>query len=71
MADVVQVALESGATRLTCWVDGDRKIRVGSVITLKNAGEPSRRWTVCAIGESKDSATIRTDWKVGGVNSRR
>ena len=71
MADVVQVALESGATRLTCWVDSDRRIRTGSVITLKNADEPERRWTVCAIGAPTEAARIHTDWNVGGVRSRR
>ena len=71
MGDVVQVALRSGATRLTCWVDGDRRLRVGNLITLKNADEPGRWWTVCAIGEPKDSSAIHSDWNVGGVRSRR
>jgi hypothetical protein len=69
MAEMVQVRLESGATRLTCWVDRRKPFRVGNVITLKNSDDSDRLWTVRSIGEPKDTATIRTDWKVGGIST--
>jgi hypothetical protein len=70
MAEMVQVRLESGATRLTCWVDRRKPFRVGTVITLKNSDDTDRLWTVRSIGEPKNTATIRTDWKVGGISTR-
>jgi hypothetical protein len=72
MAEMVQVRLETGATRLTCWVDRRKPFRVGNVvvITLKNSDDSDRLWTVRSIGEPKDTATIRTDWKVGGIATR-
>jgi hypothetical protein len=70
MAEMVQVHLESGATRLTCWVDQRKPFRVGNLITLKNSDDSDRLWTVRLIGEPKDAATIRTDWKVGGIATR-
>jgi len=70
MAVLVQVALESGTSRLTCWIDGDRKVRVGNVITLKNSDDPSRRWLVRTLGEARDSRAIHSDWKVGGLPGR-
>ena len=71
MAVLIQVALESGTTRLTCWVDGDRKVRVGNVITLKNSDEPARRWVVRTLSEPRPATTIHTDWNVGGIASPR
>jgi hypothetical protein len=70
MAERVQVQLESGTTRLTCWVDQRKPFRVGNVITLKNSDDSDRLWTVRSVGEAKDAATIHTDWKVGGIGTR-
>jgi hypothetical protein len=70
MAEMVQVRLESGATRLTCWVDRRKPFRVGNLITLRNSDDSDRLWTVRSIGEPKDAAMIRKDWKVGGIATR-
>jgi hypothetical protein len=70
MAEMVQVQLESGATRLTCWVDRRKPFRVGNSITLKNSDDSDRLWTVRSVGQPKDAATIRTEWKVGGIRTR-
>jgi len=71
MAKLVQVALESGTARRTCWVDQRKKLHLGSSVTLKNAEEPARWWTVCFISEPRDAAAIRSDWNAGGVSSHR
>lgn len=60
------VKLRDGNTRMTCWVD--RQVPVGSRITLKNSGDPSRWWTVEWAGEelgTRDS--VVKGWKVGGL----
>jgi hypothetical protein len=66
------VELESGTTRLTCWVD--RPVAVGESVTLKTSDEPDRWWTVArTFSQVKTKAELsdQSKWEVGGVRSER
>jgi hypothetical protein len=67
MASMVQVRLASGDSRRTCWVDVDKRFRVGDAITLRKSEDDQRRWSVLSISEPKNAGVIHTDWKVGGL----
>lgn len=67
MASVVQVELQSGTTRRTCWLSREKKFKVGDAVTLKNSEEPTRLWAVRSVSEPKDAGDIHADWKVGGL----
>lgn len=61
----VQTKLRSGQTFTTYWLPVDRRVKVGTVITLKG---DDRRWQVIKQCEPRlDRRLLRTDWKVGGL----
>ena len=62
------VELVSGTTSRLCWVD--RKVRVGSEITLKDSEDPDRRWRVSQrYARSRTTVELGSQrgWHVGGL----
>jgi hypothetical protein len=61
-AIVAQALLRSGTTHRTCWIEP--RCRPGDQITLRNAGEPDRRWDVLWMSaERRDVASLHRDWR--------
>lgn len=60
------VRLKSGSSVRTCWVD--QPVSEGSLITLKDSGDPKQQWTVVWRGTRmpKNCVTER-GWRVGGL----
>lgn len=59
---LVQVDLRCGDRHLTCWVEHDKKVRVGNRITLKNHERPKMFWDVLRVGEPREAAQINRGW---------
>lgn len=58
---VVQVRLKSGDSRLTAWVED--KVKIGSVITLKDSDNPMRKWEILSIdSEPVEQSSINRGW---------
>ena len=57
---LVQVDLEAGSRRMTCWVEP--KVRGGNRITLKNHENPKLLWDVTRVGEPRDPGQIKRGW---------
>jgi hypothetical protein len=60
MKTMVQLQLESDTARLTCWVDQDHRVQVGSVISLK--GDDDRRWNVVRVSNPHSASDIKHGW---------
>lgn len=58
-----QFKLATGSATLVTYLPEDRRLRVGTRLTLKDSDDPRRWWTV--IWRSvyvRDRKSIRTDW---------
>jgi lactam utilization protein B len=64
---MVQCLLTSHSMRRTCWLAVEKGLRVGASVTLKDSGDPDRRWEVLTMSEPKERRELHTDWKVGGL----
>lgn len=69
----VQVKLErpskDGVTNEICWLEKDPKLKVGSLITLKDY---KGKWKVISMSNLiLPRAPINVEWKVGGLSGRR
>ena len=58
-----------GETFTTCWLEVDKRVKLGSVITIK--ADPSIWWTVISMSEPMEMKDIHTDWDVGGLEDTR
>jgi hypothetical protein len=53
-------------SRLVCWLPNDKRLKVGSRITLKEI--PKRDWIVNRVYRTvKDYAELNRRWRVGGL----
>lgn len=59
---LVQVDLQAGDRHLTCWVEAEKKVRVGNRITLKNHENPRLFWEVLRVGEPAEPSQIKRGW---------
>jgi hypothetical protein len=65
---VRQALLTSGSSEMVAWLNpGNKRFKVGSVITLKNHADPTRRWTVRNLYGAQPLDQLHTDWRVGGL----
>lgn len=67
MTTMRQVSLRDGDSRTVTWLPDDKRLRVGTRVTLKDSEDPSRLWTITGRSEPKDSSQIHRDWRVGGL----
>jgi hypothetical protein len=61
---MIQTQLGNDTRRMVTWLPHDRRVKVGSVISL-DADE--RKWEVLDQSEKIDSASITRGWSVGGL----
>lgn len=58
---------ESGQACLTTWLEDDKRLKVGSTLTLKDWVDPERWWEITwASSDPKPLDEINRQWKVGG-----
>ncbi|MGW0433440.1 hypothetical protein ACWDV4_13005 [Micromonospora sp. NPDC003197] len=59
---MVQLELVSGNRHLVAWVRDDRRLGVGTAISLRDHPEPTRLWTVRAVGAPTTATAIKRGW---------
>jgi len=55
-------------TRMVCWLDVDKRVKVGTRLTLK--GIPKRDWIVMRVYKTErtaDDMNFNRRWQVGGL----
>lgn len=61
-----QYDLRSDDHRLTCWLEVDHRVRVGTLLTLKEDSE-DRHWEVLRVSQMEVTAPPEKRWRVGGL----
>lgn len=60
---------ESGTAFLSTWLEDDKRLKVGTKLTLKDWIDPERLWEIVSRGENtKPLDQIHKGWKVGGIS---
>jgi hypothetical protein len=63
---MIQTDLQSGDVHLTSWLPQDKRVKLGSRISLDK--DPTV-WTVMKQYEPIDSSQIQRGWNVGGIET--
>jgi hypothetical protein len=58
----VQCHLEDGTSRMVAALPWERGLRKGVRVTLKDAEDPERLWTVAHVGAPMPRSRFKTDW---------
>ncbi len=53
---------ERGRSKMNILVDADPRLKVGSVVTLKDSENPEAKWIIDKIHETFDRADINYGW---------
>lgn len=59
---MVQLSLDSGDRQLVTWVAADKRLKVGSQITLKDYDDPKLLWSILSVGEPTEASNINRGW---------
>lgn len=59
-----QYDLRSDDYRLTCWLEDDRRLRPGVLVTLKG---DERQWEIVRASSVRLDTPPATRWQVGGL----
>ena len=62
---MIQTELARGNVRMITWLPQDKRVRIGSMISLYRQED---RWTVLDQSSPVDSGSIPRGWNVGGIN---
>lgn len=62
---MIQTELARGTMRMVTWLPQDKRVRIGSVISLNRVED---RWTVLNQSAPVDDKSIPRSWSVGGLD---
>jgi hypothetical protein len=63
-----QVELRSDCTTLVANVSDRPRLAIGNELTLRDHGDPARRWRIVWVAEhSREASEIKSRWRVGGL----